>query len=188
MVHFSEWSSDWSSDILAVVALMFTLRLLQSATLNPHIGPLILAVQQMVPDKMKFLFLYLFIHIASLAGLCCLFAALLPFVALVALFLLSLVVCGPRHGLDGLREEPFDVLSRQKQLPLTLLMITAGHWAVLLLCRYRIPVGCGGLDGLDGQLLEGLQDSRLLLVTNRWILLGRQPSDRAQLPAGSHTW
>ncbi|CEM21324.1 unnamed protein product [Vitrella brassicaformis CCMP3155] len=42
MVHFSEWSSDWSSDILAVVALMFTLRLLQSATLNPHIGPLIL--------------------------------------------------------------------------------------------------------------------------------------------------
>ncbi|CEM21892.1 unnamed protein product [Vitrella brassicaformis CCMP3155] len=61
VIHFIGWSSEAEVGSGIVVALLFALRLLQTASLHPAVGPLILAVVRMFSDISMFLCLYLYI-------------------------------------------------------------------------------------------------------------------------------
>ncbi|CEM21886.1 unnamed protein product [Vitrella brassicaformis CCMP3155] len=60
-IHFIGWSSEAEVGSGIVVALLFALRLLQTASLHPTVGPLILAVVRMFSDISMFLCLYVYI-------------------------------------------------------------------------------------------------------------------------------
>ncbi|CEL94174.1 unnamed protein product [Vitrella brassicaformis CCMP3155] len=60
-IHFTGWSMDAEVGSGIVVALLFALRLLQTASLHPAVGPLILAVVRMFSDISMFLCLYVYI-------------------------------------------------------------------------------------------------------------------------------
>ncbi|CEM21877.1 unnamed protein product [Vitrella brassicaformis CCMP3155] len=60
-IHFIGWSSEAEVSSGIVVALLFVLRLLQTASLHPAVGPLILAVVRMFSDISMFLCLYVYI-------------------------------------------------------------------------------------------------------------------------------
>ncbi|CEM35125.1 unnamed protein product [Vitrella brassicaformis CCMP3155] len=60
-IHFIGWSSEAEVGSAILVALLFALRLLQTASLHPIVGPLILAVMRMFSDISMFLCLYVYI-------------------------------------------------------------------------------------------------------------------------------
>ncbi|CEM01024.1 unnamed protein product [Vitrella brassicaformis CCMP3155] len=60
-IHFAGWSSSAEMSSGIVIALGFALRLLQTASLHPAVGPLILAILRMLSDISIFLFVYLYI-------------------------------------------------------------------------------------------------------------------------------
>ncbi|CEL94199.1 unnamed protein product [Vitrella brassicaformis CCMP3155] len=60
-VHVMGWSTDAKVGSGIVIALLFALRLLQTASLHPAVGPLILAVVRMFSDISMFLCLYVYI-------------------------------------------------------------------------------------------------------------------------------
>ncbi|CEL94682.1 unnamed protein product [Vitrella brassicaformis CCMP3155] len=60
-IHFIGWSLEAEVGSGVVVALLFALRLLQTATLHPTVGPLILPVVRMFSDISMFLCLYVYI-------------------------------------------------------------------------------------------------------------------------------
>ncbi|CEM16848.1 unnamed protein product [Vitrella brassicaformis CCMP3155] len=60
-VHFLGYSAEAEVSSLIVIALLFALRLLQTASLQPTVGPLILAVVRMFSDISMFLCLYVYI-------------------------------------------------------------------------------------------------------------------------------
>ncbi|CEL94715.1 unnamed protein product [Vitrella brassicaformis CCMP3155] len=60
-VHFLGYSAEAEVSSLIVIALLFALRLLQTASLHPAVGPLILAVVRMFSDISMFLCLYVYI-------------------------------------------------------------------------------------------------------------------------------
>ncbi|CEM38224.1 unnamed protein product [Vitrella brassicaformis CCMP3155] len=61
VIHFSGWSSDAEVGSGILIALLFALRLLQTASLQPTVGPLILAVMRMFSDISMFLCVYVYI-------------------------------------------------------------------------------------------------------------------------------
>ncbi|CEL94192.1 unnamed protein product [Vitrella brassicaformis CCMP3155] len=60
-IHFMGWSIEAEVGSGIVIALLFALRLLQTASLHPSVGPLILAVVRMFSDISMFLCLYVYI-------------------------------------------------------------------------------------------------------------------------------
>ncbi|CEL96858.1 unnamed protein product [Vitrella brassicaformis CCMP3155] len=59
--HFKDYPAEIELSLLTVIVLLFALRLLQTASLHPTVGPLILAVMKMFSDISMFLCLYVYI-------------------------------------------------------------------------------------------------------------------------------
>ncbi|CEM34063.1 unnamed protein product [Vitrella brassicaformis CCMP3155] len=61
ITHFTGWSDAMKVKAGVLIALLFALRILQTASLHPTVGPQILAVLRMLSDISMFLLLYLYI-------------------------------------------------------------------------------------------------------------------------------
>ncbi|CEL94704.1 unnamed protein product [Vitrella brassicaformis CCMP3155] len=60
-IHFMRYSAEAEVSSGIVIALLFALRLVQTASLQPAVGPLILAIVRMLSDISMFLCLYVYI-------------------------------------------------------------------------------------------------------------------------------